>query len=573
MNQHLKQYFIYVLLVTVSLSLPLIAQEKSKLEPKTKLSKEARVDELFKDYNMDTPGAAVAIVKDGIVIYRKGFGSAHLEYNIPITPSTIFHVASVSKQFTCMAITLLEAQGKLSADDDIRNHLPWVPDFGKTITIRHLMNNVSGIRDQWGLLIMAGWRLDDVITQKHVINLVKRQKELNFDPGHRYLYSNTGFTLLTEIVTRVSGMPFEQFCHNNIFRPLGMTSTHFHNKVEMIVKNRAYSYGRNEKKVFVKRLLSYATVGATSLFTTVEDLANWMRNFSENRLTDTSTMKKLFEVGILNNGKKINYARGIIVRKYKGLQTYSHSGGDAGFRSFVVYFPELKFGVTVLSNYASSAPARAAYKIADIYLKDQFKEEKQTAEPKTKKEKIIKMSAKKLKAFEGTYWLNDLKLLRKLMVEKGKLFYVRSATNRTQLLPISDTSFMMAGLDDKVIVAFSDKRNKKFHTYSVIEGQDPPPIGKRIKFSPPTAQQLNVFTGKYYSQELDFYYNIVLENEKLYVRCRNSDSEPLKPLPEDNFTYSDGYIKIQFKKDDNGLVTGFLASTGRVLNLSFKKIN
>ncbi|NIO80107.1 MAG: serine hydrolase, partial [Candidatus Aminicenantes bacterium] len=187
---------------------------------KEKLSFEEKVDKLFEKWNtIDSPGAAAAIIKDGMVIYRKGFGSAQLEYNIPITPSTVFHVASVSKQFTAMAISMLEAEGKLSINDDIRKHLPEVPDFGKTITIRHLLHHTSGIRDQWELLIMAGWRMDDVLTQNHIMELVKRQKELNFSPGERYMYCNTGYTLLAEIVSRASGKPFTQWTQENIFKP------------------------------------------------------------------------------------------------------------------------------------------------------------------------------------------------------------------------------------------------------------------------------------------------------------------------------------------------------------------
>jgi CubicO group peptidase (beta-lactamase class C family) len=176
-----------------------------------------KVDELFDKWDSSkTPGAAVAIVKDGSIIYKKGYGSANLEYDIPITTSTIFHIASVSKQFTVFSILLLEKEAKLSLEDDIRKYIPEVPDFGKTITLRHLASHTSGLRDQWNLLAMAGWRLDDVITKEHVLKLISNQKELNFNPGEEFLYCNTGFTLLAEVVSRVSGQTFSEFTAQNI---------------------------------------------------------------------------------------------------------------------------------------------------------------------------------------------------------------------------------------------------------------------------------------------------------------------------------------------------------------------
>src|SRR5579872_3527409 len=168
----------------------------------------ARIDEIFKQWNKpDTPGVAVAVIRDGKLVYQKGYGAANLEYDILITPETVFHVASVSKQFTAMSLVLLEEDGKLSIDDDIRKYLPELPDYGHTITIRNLLQHTSGIRDQWQTLSLAGWRMDDVITQKQILRMLFHQKELNFDPGTRHLYSNGGYTLAAEIVARVSGKP------------------------------------------------------------------------------------------------------------------------------------------------------------------------------------------------------------------------------------------------------------------------------------------------------------------------------------------------------------------------------
>ena len=241
------------------------------------------------------------------------------------------------------AILLLEKEGKLSIDDDIRKYIPEVPDFGKKITLRHLASHTSGLRDQWDLLVMAGWRMDDVITKAHIMKMVSRQKALNFNPGEEYLYCNTGFTLLAEVVSRVSGRTFAEFTKSNIFEPLLMSSTLFYDDHEKIVKGRAYSY-KADSDGYKKSNLNYANVGATSLFTTAEDLGKWALNFASLKIGDQSIINKMNTPAILNNGKAIGYALGQSVGKYKGLNEIQHGGADAGYRSFLDRFPRSKTG-------------------------------------------------------------------------------------------------------------------------------------------------------------------------------------------------------------------------------------
>jgi hypothetical protein len=273
-----------------------------RVKPKA-ITQNGQVDELFTVWDTnDTPGAAIAVVKDGSIIYKNGYGLSNLEYDIPITPSSIFHIASISKQFTVFSILLLEKQGKLSLDDDIRKYIPEVPDFGTIITLRHLASHTGGLRDQWNLLSMAGWRMNNVITKEHILKLVSKQKELNFNPGEEYAYCNTGFTLLAEVVSRTSDMSFAEFTEVNIFEPLKMNNTLFYDDHEKIVKNRAYSYNSSSDG-YKKSVLNYANVGATSLFTTVEDLALWSMNFSNLTVGDSTIVNKMNTTAILNNGK------------------------------------------------------------------------------------------------------------------------------------------------------------------------------------------------------------------------------------------------------------------------------
>ncbi len=576
MSTYLKKSLIVFSVIWLSLFLVAANAEEKTEKTTKKLSVEAEIAKLFEKYDsIDSPGASVAVIKDGMVIYRNGFGSAQLEYNIPITPSTVFHVASVSKQFTAMAITMLEAEGKLSVDDDIRKHLPEIPDFGKTITIRHLLNHTSGLRDQWELLTMAGRRMDDVLTQDQIMALLKRQKELNFDPGERYLYSNMGYTVLAEIVSKAGGKPFVQWTKENIFKPLGMMNTHFHKDHREIVKNRAYSYENDEKGGLRRSVLNYANVGATSLFTTVEDMANWMRNFEEKRVGGPDVIKKMLTKGVLNNGKTIEYARGIGIGEIQGVKTISHGGGDAGFRTYMLYLPDFKLGVVVLSNFGSARPAQLSREIAMIYRDSLMKKAApQAPSPKPAekaKKKPFKIPVKKLKAFTGTYWLSSALLLRKIVLEKGKLYYVRSKDSRTELIPLSKTAFKMKGFG-YVTVAFSDKTGGRYDTVTVSGTGDGPLTGKWTKPFTVTAKDLEEYAGRYYSEELDVYYNLVLEKDKLFLEARNIPRGSLVKLPEDIFDFFQGAANFKFQRDKAGTVTGFKVSTYRVLNLHFDKV-
>ncbi len=317
-----------------------------------------RVDKVFEKWNRtDSPGCALSVMKDGRIIYKHGYGMADLDHNVTITPSTVFHVASMSKQFTAASILLLAQQGRLSLDDDVRKYIPELPDFGSLITIRHLIYHTSGLRDQWNLLELAGWRYSlDLITDDDVMSVVTTQKELNFKPGEKHVYCNTGYTLMAIIVKRVSGLSFREFTTRNIFEPLGMTDTFFRDDHAVIVKNNAYGYESEKNAPFRLALTNFDTAGATSLHTTVVDLALWDENFYHPRVGGASFTEQMLQRGKLNNGEILDYAFGLVVGKYKGLPTVDHAGADAGYRSEMIRFPEQHFSAAVLCNSADTSP-------------------------------------------------------------------------------------------------------------------------------------------------------------------------------------------------------------------------
>ncbi len=399
------------------------------------------IDAVFADLDRPgSPGASVAVIRDGDIVYSRGYGEAQIEHAIPVTPHTVFHVASVSKQFAAMAVTLLAADGALSLDDPVRTHLPYVPEFEPAPTVRQMIHHTSGIRDQWQLLAMSGWRLDDVITTEQILGLMARQQELNFVPGAEYLYSNMGYTLLGQTVEAVSGMSLAEFTQARIFAPLGMDRTHFHDDHEHVVPDRAYSYAPLQPPVdadapadpasppaprYRKAVLSYANAGATSLFTTAEDLARWLDNFRRATVGGPEVMRTMQSRGVLNNGDTIPYAHGLSMGEYRGLQTIGHGGADAGFRTQVQWFPEVETGVVVLTNVANGNPAGRARDVADVVLAGSFPEEEgeeddappaadDAAPPETPGPAV-------LAEYAGTWYSPELDALYHLSVSEGRL--------------------------------------------------------------------------------------------------------------------------------------------------------
>ena len=527
----------------------------------------AKVDELFAKWDKwDSPGAALAVVKDGEIIYKRGYGSAQLEYNIPITPSTIFHVASVSKQFTAFAINLLADEGKLSLDDDIRKHLPELNDFGEKITIRHLIHHTSGLRDQWELLAMAGWRLDDVITKEHIMKIIRNQRELNFEPGDEYLYCNSGYTLMAEIVERASGQTFREFTQERIFKPLGMSNTHFHDDHEMIVKNRAYSYAPQENGGFRNSVLSYANVGATSLFTTVEDLAKWIANFEDGRVGGATLVERMKQRFTLNSGNEIPYARGLVIDEYRGLKTVGHSGGDAGFRSHLVHFPEQRFGVVILSNLSNLGPGQLAYRVADIYLADQL--EPQESESEEKRPPAVEVDTEILDACVGRYEL-IIGLVLDITREDDKLFAQPIGQGKSKLIPVSETTFYSETTGAKIIFYRND--DGVADRISIHPGgQDIP--GQRIEVWSPDAAQRAELAGEYYSEELGTSYMLVVRDDRLVATHRRHADIELTPVKQDQLAGNRWWFgRARIVRDDDGRVTGFRLTGGRVRNLRFEK--
>ena len=532
---------------------------------------ERAADALFAQWaKPSTAGCALGVLKDGKTLYVQGYGHADIEHSVPITASTVFHIASLSKQFTAFAIYLLEREGRLSLDDDIRKYLPELHDFHRTITIRDLLHHTSGLRDQWNLLAMAGWRLEDVITQEDVVNLIWRQQELNFHPNDEFLYSNTGYTLLGLIVQRVSGKSLREFTDQRIFAPLGMRSTHFHEHYGDLVANRAYSYDRQPDGRYAYVALSYSTVGPSSLFTTIEDLARWDENFYTGAVGGRDLLQKMQIKGHLNNGKEIDYASGLVVNEYRGLRTVNHAGGDAGFRTELLRFPDEHFSVITLCNAGDADAPALAYRVADIYLASHLKgspPKPATARDSTLTE--LKIDPKVLDAYVGDYQLSP-GLIISFTREGDQLMLQATGEAKIPAFPTSESRFVLKVVDAQVTFDAPAPGGQSARVTLHQDGGDQ--SAKRIERVHPTTEKLQEYIGTFYSKELDALYTVSVRDNKLSVHYARGELE-MTPTIANVFVAEFPMGAMEYRCTGIRRCDGFTISNGRVRNLRFDRVH
>ena len=528
-----------------------------------------KIDKLFQMWNTTySPGCTIGIIRNDSLIFAKGYGLANLEYAIPNKPETPFHMASISKQFTAYSIVLLARQGKLNLDDDVRKWLPWFPDLKEKITIRHLLNHTSGIRDQWQLLAIAGTRLDDVITQDQVIKILSKQEALNFKPGEKYTYSNSGFSMLAEIVKAASGKSLRQFTESNIFKPLGMTNTHFHDDYTEIERNRSYSYNRKDITHFTNAVLSYSVSGATSLFTNINDMSKWVMNFYSNKVGDQRDIDTLTLNGLLNNGKQLPYAMGIINSTWKGWRQYSHSGADAGYRTYISVFPDLKMGFLVFSNLSEINTAAKANEMAAIFINDSTATSKVPVSIAKDSNAAILKDTLQIKKFAGDY-ISEEGVQFSFDIKRNKLYYHNNMVVDF-LLQKSKDSFSIPQVPGSSVVFGMYKKDTTVDINIADQSYH------LVKFINDTAQSiefLKKYEGIYYSRELDCKYGIVLKDRHLVLTNAKYNDAKLTLIGKDHLTTFSWWMNhLVIKRDRKNNIIGFEVNSGRIMHLLFNKI-
>jgi CubicO group peptidase (beta-lactamase class C family) len=398
----------------------------------------ARADAVFSEWDRtDSPGCALGVYQGGQIVYARGYGTADLEHDAPITPDSVFYAGSVSKQFTAMAVALAIRQGRLGADDDVRKYVPELPDYGRPITIQHLLHHTSGLRDVNTLMVLAGRRDEDAFDNEAVLRIVARQTALNFMPGDEYLYSNSGYAMLALAVERATGTPFAEYAAANIFGPLGMTVSHFHTDLSRIVRHRAWAYERRADGTFALDSPQNERAGAGGLFTTVRELARWDGNFYDGRVGGLDVIRTLETPGRLNDGTAMTYAWGLMVGSYRGLPIIEHSGSLGGYRAHIIRFRGEHASVAVLCNVANVNTGSVVRRVSDAVLAGRFKEPPPPAKPPPG---VIPpgpgylYEGTGLMAFAGEYYSDELESTYRVTVDGGQLTLRRGVQHQVLTL-------------------------------------------------------------------------------------------------------------------------------------------
>ena len=537
--------------VLTSLALIAVLGPVARAQVPASSAEERRVDSLFAQYSRgNTPGVAIAVVRDGKKVLSKGYGLASLEHRVPITPSTVFDVASVSKQFTGLAIAMLVEQGRIKLTDDIRKYIPELGDVGQTITIEHLVHHTSGLRDWPGSLSLAGWRMDDVVSFDQILDMAYHQRSLNFVPGAEYTYSNTGYNVLAELVKRVSGQSFRAWTDEHLFRPLGMTDTHFRDDHTWVVPNRAFGYAKMGDSSWAATTNNLTALGSSSLFTTVDDLAKWVMNFDDPKVGGATAMAMTRTRGRLNDGTTIPYAFGIVNGEYRGQPIVNHSGSWASFATFVLHFPAQHFGVIVLANTGSVNTGRAAYDIADIYLAKELGPRPPPPPNAIATARPVDVAPAVLDRYVGLYRLGPGWFVR-VRRDGGVLKVQATREDEAPMSARSDTTFWVAAYNAPMVFQ-SQPAGPTQLSYRTMR------VPKLEESAPLTPAQLGELAGDYASDELQVRYRVELTDSGLVMRHPRHGTIALTRLWRDEFGGSTWFTRsVEFRRDEAGRVVGF----------------
>lgn len=517
-------------------------------------SPETLVDQVIA-VNHNQPGVVVAVVQSGWIAFAKAYGAADLTHGVPFHTDTRSNLGSTSKQFTAFAIALLASRGRLSLDDDVRKYIPELPDFGETVTLRHLLTHTSGYREIYLTLRLSGRRpFEDHVDREEVIHVVKRQPELQNAPGAQWNYNNTGYGLLAFVVERVTGQAFPDWMRNNIFLPLGMTNTVVRPDSSDIVRNSARGYmpkagGYREVKDLDGAL------GASAVYTTVGDLALWMRNFRTGELGGTAILKEMTTPYTLTTGETSRYGLGLYVDRWRGQKRVYHGGDDAGHHAIMLFFPELDAGVIVLSNDASFNQYEAANKLAGIFFGEKLRPDDATLSRAS-------FDPADFDPFTGRYELESTPGFVFTFRREGDRLLSEAAGDEVELIPLSKSEFKVMGQDARI----QFRRNTQgLVTSATLFHQGEQTLRRLAEDEVVVNRSLDLsqYAGRYYSEELETYYTLTIETEGLVLRNRLFKSPvQLRPMQGERFSGSMPIASLTFERNAQQQVKGFRVGNG-----------
>ena len=525
---------------------------------------ERKVDQAAAQLYKDTPGAVVGVIKGGKVAFVKGYGAADLTYGMPFTAETPTNIGSSSKQFTGFALALLASRGKVSLDDDVRKHIPELKDFGKKITVRHLLSHTTGYREFINTLIIEGRQVleGDYIAPDEVIKVINRQPTLQNEPGAEFNYNNSAFALATIVLERVTGRPFSEWMRDEVFLPLGMTKTWVRANPGQIIPGRSIGYIAGEGGFREVRDL-YGSAGAGGIHTTPGDVAKWFRNLKTGELGGPQVIKEMTTSFVLNDGKPSNYGYGVFLDTNRGLKRWQHGGNDVAHSSTFVYYPDLDAGYVVFSNY-QSVPGNLANVVADAFFGD-----KMTAAPQRPVANATSgadVPAATLRRYAGKYEMTTLgNLLLTVELQGGQLRLQVPGQPALPLRPTSMTSFEVVGAPAQI--TFNTAADSTVEGITFDQGGQHP--GRRVVEK---SADLTGFAGRYFSEELETFYDLSVEDGKLVIRHRRFGPVTLTHTNGDSFSGTLPVSQVVFRRDSQGSVTEFEAGNGRARGIVFKKV-
>ena len=533
---------------------PSLAALALVLAPVTVFGQAARVDSLFARYAApNAPGCAVGVAENGRTVLARAYGMANLEHDVPNTPETVFEAGSVSKQFTAATVVLLAAKGRLSLDDDVRRHVPEVPDYGRTITLRHLLNHTSGLRDWGAVQEIAGWpRGTRTYSHAHVLDIVSRQRSLNFAPGTEYSYSNTGYNLLAVVVERVSGVSFAEFSRREIFAPLGMTRTEWRDDYTRVVKHRAIAYQRRDT-AYHQQMPFENVHGNGGLLTTVGDLLAWNHALATDRFPGLRA--EMERQGVLEGGRRIEYALGLRVAPYRGVPEVSHSGATAGYRAYLTRFPRQDVSIALLCNRADANPVALAQQTAAVFVGRHMRDP--AAEP------TAALAPGQARAVAGVYASRRTAVPQHVRMEGDTLRW-----GRTPMVPLSPTRFRLANGGGYVQAEMgSDGRASSLR---LLGADGDTVIYDAVQPASPTAAELAAYAGEYRSDEAEMAVRVEVVDGKLVIRRRPDTMIELTPAYPDVFVGAGGVL-VRFIRHE-GSVREMSIGVDRVRDLRFARV-
>ncbi len=529
-------------------------------------SEAAKVDKLFAAWDRkDSPGCVVLVRQDGKTLYERAFGMSHLELGVPLSLSSVFLLASVSKQFVVFLIMMLAQGGRISLDDDVRKYVPEVPNFGKTITIRHLIHHTSGLREDLTSFNLAGWRAGDVTTRDDFMRFVKNQKELNFEPGSEYLYCNTGYHLLAIIVERVTKQPMPEYAREQIFEPLAMKATVVRDNHRTLIPGLVSPYQvKLDGSAFGHARVAHDPPGASNIHSNVADLARWDQNYYDATVGGKKLIEQMHERFKLNNGKLTKYAGGLFIDEYRGLKTVSHTGWHGGYKTVILRVPEERFSVIILANQRECVPLRLAKKVADIYLKERLEkgDVPQATQPAP--------DGARLAEFAGDYRVGQ-SLWHIGQDKQGLFVQIDGGAEKKRLIASAAAEFF--DVEDGMRYRFVNKKDDMLLEANVEKTKL---NGKRLRFVDPPAEKLAELTGTYRSAELGVFNTLEVRKGKVFMHTPKGemvlqflDGGECIARPKDAY-YS--MAAVRFTRNDAGAVTGYALTTERVRNLRYAKV-